>query len=386
MKLRLFVTVTAIGILSFGARHVGAQPLPPQQMMGAYAPVAPMAYPMPYAPAVPAGYDVRQDAAVPAAASAVPCGEGTCPECACGDPCWCHKVAVYGEFLYLQARNSEVAYGVPIDGPIVAPPTANPIQVGRMGVVDQDYDPAFRLGFNYVLDGCSSIGGQYTYFESTRTDEITTTAPNVIRSLVSHPGTLTAAQDFLSAQASHDIEFQFLDVDYRRVLSCGGDHNLSFLVGVRAGEFSQDFAADFVATGTESVRSEIDFYGAGIRLGLEGERYSMSRRWLIYGKTYGNLIAGDFTADYLQTQSFDPEVVNTTWKAGRIVPMLDLEVGAGWQSRCGTWRLTGGYMISAWYNTVKTDEWIAAVRNNDFVGLSGNMSFDGLVLRCEGRF
>lgn len=385
MKLRLFVTITAIGVLSWGVRPAGAQPIPPQAMMGAYPAASPMFYPMPYAPAVPAGYDVRQEAAAQADPAACQ-GENPCLSCACEDPCWCHKVAVFGELLYLQARNSEVAYGVPINGPITAPPSAYPIQVGRIGVVDQDYNPGFRLGFNYVLDGFSSIGGQYTYFESTRGDTISTAAPNVIRSLVSHPGTLTAAQDFLSARANHDIEFQFADIDYRRVLSCDGDHNLSFLVGVRVGEFSQDFAAEFVNNGTESVQSEIDFYGAGLRLGLEGERYSRSRRWLVYGKTYGNLIAGDFTADYRQTQSFDPDVVNTTWKAGRIVPMLDLEVGAGWQSRCGTWRLTGGYMISAWYNTVKTDEWIAAVRNNDFVGLSSNMSFDGLVLRCEGRF
>jgi hypothetical protein len=35
---------------------------------------------------------------------------------------------------------------------------------------------------------------------------------------------------------------------------------------------------------------------------------------------------------------------------------------------------------------VKTDEWIDAVQNNNFVDMSGGMTFDGLVLRCEGRF
>jgi hypothetical protein len=249
-------------------------------------------------------------------------------------------------------------------------------------VVDQDFSPGFRYGFSYVLDGCSSVTAQYTYFETDRTDQLSTIAPNVTRSLVLYDG---AELDFASAQASSNIEFQFLDVDYRRVLSCADDHNLAFLVGARAGQFRQEFSADFFSgeIGTESVQTEIDFYGAGLRLGLEGERYSSSRRWLVYGKTYGNFVAGDFTADYSEQSAFN---VDTTWKAGRIVPMLDLELGAGWQSRCGTWRITGGYMISSWYNTVKTDEWIDAVQSNNYVGLSSNTSFDGLVFRCEGRF
>ncbi len=121
-------------------------------------------------------------------------------------------------------------------------------------------------------------------------------------------------------------------------------------------------------------------------LGLEGERYSNSRRWLVYGKTAASLVAGEFTADYRQGQSFDPMVVDTTWKADRVVPMLDLELGAGWQSRCGTWRITGGYAFNAWYNTVKTDEWIKSVQSNNFVGLGDGITFDGIVLRCEGRF
>ena len=349
------------------------------------------------APAVPPQFDIRQAALAGTGGGAGDCakagctdagcdgcGQAGCKQCCGVSDCWCHCVAVFGEFLYLQARNADVAYGVPIDGAIAA--AANPIQVGRIGVVDQDYDPGFRFGVSYVLDGSSSITLQYTWFESRRDDRIDTDAPNVIRSLVSHPGTLTAAQDFLTAQASQDLRFDLLDVDYRRVLSCTDCGNASVLFGARMGQFNQDFLADFYFTGTESVQTEIDFYGAGLRLGLEGERYSRSRRWLVYGKTAGNLVAGEFTADYRQGQSFDPTVVDTTWKAGRLVPMLDLELGAGWQSRCGTWRITGGYMVSAWYNTVKTDEWIDAVQNNNFVDLSGGMTFDGLVLRCEGRF
>ena len=168
-----------------------------------------------------------------------------------------------------------------------------------------------------MLDGWSSVAAQYTYFDSDSSDAIATTAPNVIRSMVSHPGTLTAAQDFLTAEASQDIEFEFIDVDYRRALSCADNHNVTFLAGVRAGAVQPGFPGHFSNTGSESVATEIDFYGAGLRLGLEGERYSCSRRWLVYGKTYGNFVAGEFTADYRQWQSFDP--VGGRHHAGRPV-------------------------------------------------------------------
>ncbi len=76
--------------------------------------------------------------------------------------CWCHCVSVWGEYLYLRPRNAEVAYGVPIDGAIIPPPV-NPIQVGRIGMVDPDYSSGIRFGVSYVLDGCSSITAQYTW-------------------------------------------------------------------------------------------------------------------------------------------------------------------------------------------------------------------------------
>jgi hypothetical protein len=134
------------------------------------------------------------------------------------------------------------------------------------------------------------------------------------------------------------------------------------------------------------VLTDIDFNGAGLRLGLEGERYSSSNRWFGYGKAAASLVAGEFKADYLQSSSFDPQVANTNWEAGRLVPILDLEAGIGWQSRCGTWRLSGGYLYSAWYNVVKTDDFIQSVQYNDYNGLGDELTFDGFVARVEGRF
>ena len=59
------------------------------------------------------------------------------------------------------------------------------------------------------------------------------------------------------------------------------------------------------------------------------------------------------------------------WKAGRIVTMLDLELGVGWTGPCDRFRLRAGYLISGWLNTVRTDEWIDAVNANQFSNVGG---------------
>ena len=66
--------------------------------------------------------------------------------------------------------------------------------------------------------------------------------------------------------------------------------------------------------------------------------------------------------------------------------MADVEVGTGWVSASGTWRLTAGYNIQAWFNCVQTDEWIHGVQTNNFIGMSSMQSFDGLMARVEARF
>ena len=175
MKLRCLVTVTAVAVLFVGGQPLSAQQMSPYGapqmspygMPGAYQPVAPMGYPAAYPPTGQPEYDVQQEAldgpGIPGS-ECNGCGQPGCTQCACSSECWNHCVAVFGEFLYLRPRNAEVAYGVPIGLDSVAP-------MGRLGVVDQDYNPGFRFGASYVLDGCSSVTTQFTYFETDRTDQ-----------------------------------------------------------------------------------------------------------------------------------------------------------------------------------------------------------------------
>jgi hypothetical protein len=321
----------------------------------------------------------------PAAAPAA-CGP------ACGHPCddcfvgWSHRYYAYAGMMYLRSRDSEVAYAVGSNSAVGVP-----VQVTPVSVADFDYQPGFFVGFGMTLDECSSIGVQYMQFEASTTDAVTLNprpgAPFVLNSLVVHPNTLNVGETGLDADAHYDIRFNIADIEYRGLIDGDCNFKFNYLVGLRIAQSEQQFISTFStnAQNNHRVQTDLDFYGAGIKLGLEYERVSQ-RGLLVYGRANASFVPGEFRADYDQTSVIGGTLVDTAWKAGRLVTMTDIEIGTGWESACGTWRLTAGYNIQAWFNTVQTDEWIHGVRTNNFIDMSSMQTFDGLMARVEARY
>ncbi|MCC9609171.1 hypothetical protein LOC68_06570 [Blastopirellula sp. JC732] len=299
-----------------------------------------------------------------------PCGFDTC----CCDQRWAHRTGGYGEFLYLRARDADVAYAQIRDG-------ATPF--GRTAVADPDYSSGLRVGFWSAWDCRSSLGVSYTGFCSNTTDTLATDAPLSIASLVIHPGSVAAGSTGLEANASLDVSFDQVDITYRRIWGATETASVNWLAGVRYGRIQQQFQSEISVNGTTTVQSELDFDGVGFTFGFDAERYAPCSGWLIYSKGNAAFLAGEFRGDYTQFDSTDPLEIQTDWKAGRIVPVLDLELGFGWQGYNNHLRLTAGYVVQSWFNTVSTDAWIQGVQNSNFVGLNNGMTFDGLTAKIE---
>lgn len=304
-----------------------------------------------------------------------------CPEC-CG--VGTHYSYIYGEFLYMRARKTEVTYAVPSNGPIV--PGGIPIQVGNFGVIDSDYDVGFRAGVNIALDTVSSLNVRYTYWTNDETDSVSLASPNALESMVSHPSTINTASTSLAAFADNRIDLQYIDADYRHLLKCCEVFAANFVIGGRYANLDQGFDAEFLKQPTESVWTDVDFDGAGLRLGLETQRYSCRNQLSVYANAYASFLAGRFRAHYLQGTSVDPVIVDTEWEADRLVPILDFEAGIGWTSMSGKCRLNAGYMASAWFNTLTTQSWIEGIQANDFSDVCKSIWFDGLQARVSYSF
>ena len=335
--------------------------------------------------------DISADGPVQSPANApIQVGKIDLNECEdCCSPVWAHRSGILGEVMILRARNAEVAYAAAIDGAIVPPPNP-PIQVGPIAVVDPDFSAGFRVGGVYAMDDCSSISATYSRFQSSGTGAVATAAPLVLRSLVLHPGTANAGSDFLSATAWNNIRFDLVDVDYRAVWASDDLWVVNYLIGARYAGLKQQFGASYTGTGTtDTLATNTNFDGAGVRVGIDGQRFACNSGFMVYGRSSASFVAGEFRSSYLQGSDVDPVIVNTSWRAGRIVSILDLELGAGWQSRCGRVRISGGYMVMGWFNAIPSNQWINAVQNNNFTGLGSNVSaitFDGLTTRLEYRW
>src|SRR5258708_2893493 len=112
------------------------------------------------------------------------CGNGCCT------PFWAHRTSFFGEYLYLRPRGIDMAHAMQQNG-VGGPGT---VPDGRVGVLNPQFAPAFRLGFWYALDNCSSIGASYTNFRNHVSD--TLIAPDglggTVQSLVLHPNSVNA--------------------------------------------------------------------------------------------------------------------------------------------------------------------------------------------------
>jgi hypothetical protein len=295
------------------------------------------------------------------------------------------RLDVWGEYLYLRPRNAEVAYAVPIDGPI-APTNGNGIQIGPTGIVDMDYQGGFRLGFNVMGPNCTGIMTQWTRFESHDNDAVNIAAPNVIRSLVTHPLGIDAASDGLQSTAELDIDFDLVDLSFRLPWKKSQRWCAEVLWGLRYGGLNQQFTSSIDFNGTTTVDTDIDFQGVGPRIGLLAQRRIGCHGIYAYSQGDASFLVGTFDAEYTQRDTFAGLVVDNSWEAGRIVPQLDYELGIGVMSPGGRCRIRAGYIVSAWFNTVRTNEFINSVQTNNQDNLGDGISFDGLTVRAEMRF
>ena len=299
-------------------------------------------------------------------------------------PWWAHRTGGFGEVLYLSAGNSDLIYAIEQTGP---GPNASP--TGPLGISNIGENIGYRVGFSLASTDCSSVNASFTRWDGATTSVLDATGTNVINSLVSHPSVNTTGAASLQAVAVQSSTFQFADLALRRVHKASNCGVLNWNAGVRYGNLEQGLSADqtiSVSTGLTNVTTDIDFDGLGILGGLDGERYNCETGLLVYGRAMGSLLAGDWKADYRQTNQFGGGVIANHYEDFRVTPVVDTELGVGWQSCNGRVRITSGYLFNTWFNAVTNRDYIQSVRNANLLNLDDNLTFSGLTLRTDIRF
>ncbi|TWU16836.1 Lpg1974 family pore-forming outer membrane protein [Allorhodopirellula heiligendammensis] len=292
----------------------------------------------------------------------------------CCVPPWVHQSVAFGEVLVMRARNADTAYAAPVDGTVPA---------GSTGVLSSEFDFGYRVGLIKALDRCHSIVATYTGFISENDDQI---AGAALSKLLIHPDAINAASNALTASGRTELDFHVFDLDYRFLLHGSDSSAINMIIGARYAHMEQEIGAIYQPVGiVDAVSSDVDFDGAGLRLGLDAQHF-VGHGLYGYGKANASFLAGEFDASYLNTRD-GAYVSSSNFTAARLVTILDLEVGAGWQAS-ENFRVSTGYSVSGWFNSITTADWIDGVRdnNNHFADMSQAITFDGFNARVEIRF
>jgi hypothetical protein len=312
------------------------------------------------------------------------------PYCACPCPCptgdvWGQGPGIFAEFLYLNPRDLAVPFALPQDS--LGLPGSVP--VGPVANADVGYSPGFRVGALWGF-GDQAISLAYAWLDSDGDNQATTTGTDVINPLVMFPGTFNAGFLAQEATSNYRIQYQFANLDYHMVADSSCRHWYGVLVGAAYATLDQDLSVTYPFAppdGTTTVTTAVYFEGGGPRLGLEGERQIISSWGIwVYGRGVLTLLVGEFRSSYQQENQFNGVEVNTSWNSSRIVPVVDLEAGLSWTSPQGLVRISAGYLVSAWFNSVTTADWVQSVQQTNFTDVSNQITFDGLVARAEVRF
>lgn len=305
-----------------------------------------------------------------------------------------HRTSVFGEFLYMRPRDAEVAYAVPVEAPAFVGLTDFGA-LGPVALVDPEYEPAFRVGGNLAVSDGNSIAAQYTRLESEIMSSAIAPAGTVLFPLMVVPDPLEEIEN-QTASATLNVDLELIDIDFRGLMAGCECNNyayaVNYIIGAEYAMLDQRFQSTFVEDDVvefTTVNSNISYDGVGMRIGLAGERHFPASGLFVYGSGISTLLFGEFDATYQQVEvdaGVNDVDASTSWTAGRVVPVVDVELGAGWLGANRHLKLSAGYRVSAWFNVVTTDDWIWAVQQNDFRDMGDTLTFDGLVARAEWLF
>ncbi|MCO6458751.1 MAG: hypothetical protein J5I93_25875 [Pirellulaceae bacterium] len=313
-----------------------------------------------------------------------------CTACGVVDCCpksKCHCLGFFAQAMYLRPGNADIVYATEQLGcePEFATPT------GPEGLIAPDAEAGFRTGIIIPLSSCSSIVASYTWFQSdTNSYIVAQDIPDAVLSFnVGHPAFENCGANSRVSSAKYDLDFELVDLAYRRELwgSCASSINWS--AGVRYGRLEQEFIARQEigsAAGLATVLTDVDFDGLGVRLGLDGERISSRTGLFIYGSGAASFLGGNYRADYVQINQFGAGTnISVSREDYRLTTILEAELGVGWQSPKGHVRLTAGYMVMGWHNTLRTNSFLSEVTSGAPLEDDDFLTFDGLVAGFELR-
>jgi hypothetical protein len=248
---------------------------------------------------------------------------------------------------------------------------------------------AFRVGAGYVLhDGGWEVTANHTYLHSTDSRYLVAPPGGTLYATRAHPENYfesTAAAGLASAN------YNVTDLEIAQRLWFGGSFALRLAGGGRVAFIDQGVDVTYYGpstTGPQAVNGQvsnpIEFEGAGVRLGAEGQ-WTLPWGLSDYARGYGSLVYGEFRTRYLATNNNGATVLaNVTDQFEKMVPVA--EYGVGLQYQVKTVNIRVGYEMSNWFGLVDAPDFSDGTHVGKIQRRTGDLSLDGLVVQFQVGF
>lgn len=229
--------------------------------------------------------------------------------------------AVYGDYLYMKARQTELDYAIPY---------AALSSIGDVASVEPDFESGFRVGAKGQKDAVG-FDIAYTSLSSSGNDSVSDPVNgDIAGTLIIDNLTAVAQGNIESATARYDVESRAFDANATHDLVKNRRLNVKALGGVKVASIEEEFDVRYDELGSNdfvTVRQTTDMDAFGVNLGLTGGFQLFPGVTLTGTAIYSPMIADVDQAFIYANNTTNPQI-NLTDNTSRLVSMLDLRVGA----------------------------------------------------------
>lgn len=239
-----------------------------------------------------------------------------------------------------------------------------------------------EVGYQFGHCGWDVLFG-YTYFRSSAEGAAAAPAGGVLLPTLTRPGLVTQAT---TAVATANLEYNLYDMFVGKRFVVDDNFAVRTFGGLRFANIRQDFQANYdgLDANGAGVRLRSDFQGFGPVAGAEAVLVG-DYGFHLYARASGGLLTGLSKNPYTEVNNVGLTVYSDTgYDLRKVVPVLSVGVGGGWQYKSVTVR--AGYEITNYFDLIDQPRFTDDVTPGKFVPRTANLSLEGLFVQVGVQF
>jgi hypothetical protein len=293
------------------------------------------------------------------------------PEC-CG---W-GSMFVNAEYQLLQPRRRALDY-------VIVSGTNDGTAQGPVDTLGLQTASGVRVGGGYQTpDSHWQLGAYYTYLH-TQSTAVAGAPPNgALYSTLTQPGFISLVS---SAAAATSLNYQVFDLEVARRYPMSDNGNVRIFGGARFAWIDQSLTAyyDGISANQAVVSSPETFFGAGLRVGADGQ-WAIFRGLGFYGRAAASLLSGNFTTAVRETNNANATTLtNVTENYNKMVPIAELGLGLSWER--GNVRARVGYEMINWFGLVDSPDMVHDF-SNKLDHRYSDLGLQGMVVQVQWTY